>query len=157
MEITKIIKWWIIKASEVNYYESHVGESKFAHLKWTTNNRLTQRKMRLWPSFVKLGVQLIIFTLDINALSVESQGIFEFFFSLRNISQLFVNYGKQSANRSAISGTSEILFSCLTVRHDCRVNQKLNQLQQMLTQQLPNTNMDEITWEVQSAGKPPDN
>ena len=113
--------------------------------------------MRLWPSFVKLGVQLIIFTLDINALSVESQGIFEFFFSLRNISQLFVNYGKQSANRSAISGTFEILFSCLTVRHDCRVNQKLNQLQQMLTQQLPNTNMDEITWEVQSAGKPRDN
>ena len=113
--------------------------------------------MRLWPSFVKLGVQLIIFTLDINALSVESQGILEFFFSLRNISQLFVNYGKQSANRSAISGTFEILFSCLTVRHDCRVNQKLNQLQQMLTQQLANINMDEITWEVQSAGKPRDN
>ena len=33
---------------------------------------------------------------------------------------------------------------------------KLNQSQQMLTQQIANINRDEITWAEQSAGKPRD-
>ena len=39
--------------------------------------------MTIWepPTSVKLDVQLGIFTLDINPLSVETQGILEFFFS----------------------------------------------------------------------------
>ena len=44
----------------------------FAKLKRTTNNPLTQGKMRFRPSEVKLGVQLVIFTPDINPLSVET-------------------------------------------------------------------------------------
>ena len=54
-----------------------------------TNNRLTQRFLWVRPSEVKLGVQLVIFTLDINALSVETQGILEFFFGkLRTKTQI---------------------------------------------------------------------
>ena len=47
--------------------------------------------MTIWepPTSVKLDVQLGIFTLDINPLSVETQGILEFFFGkLRTKTQI---------------------------------------------------------------------
>ena len=86
MGITEIIKWCITRFSEVNKKQMYGNQNgrftfwTFNLLKLTSNNWLTQILVQVRPSEVKFRVQLVIFTLDINALSVEIYGILQFFF-----------------------------------------------------------------------------
>ena len=79
----KINKDWLYDENDL--HSEILSYFKPAKLKHTTNNPLTQTSLWAQPSEVKLDVQLIIFTLDINALSVEMQGILEFFFGKLSI------------------------------------------------------------------------
>ena len=66
----KINKDWLYDENDL--HSELLSYFKLAKLKHTTNNRLTQRSLWARPSEVKLDVQLVIFTLDINALSVQT-------------------------------------------------------------------------------------